>query len=85
VAYIHGVKLRGFIAWGAWLVVHIWQLIGFRNRLLVMFDWIWQYLTYDRAVRLIESNEENRPLSVDADGYNWPEKSAQRRKHAVTK
>jgi len=35
-------------------VVHILQLIGFRNRLVVMINWVWDYLFYDRAVRLIE-------------------------------
>ncbi|MFT3924824.1 MAG: NAD(P)/FAD-dependent oxidoreductase [Myxococcales bacterium] len=46
-------KLSGFLAWLAWLMVHIWYLIGFRNRLLVMFDWAWSYFTYRRGARLI--------------------------------
>jgi NADH dehydrogenase len=53
VAQPFGFKLSGFIAWLAWLVVHIWYLIGFRNRLIVMFEWFWAYLTYKRGARLI--------------------------------
>ncbi len=47
------VKLSGFIAWLAWLVIHIFFLIGFRNRFLVLFEWAWSYLTYERGSRLI--------------------------------
>ncbi len=46
-------RLTGFIAWAAWLAIHIFWLIGFRNRFLVMFQWAWAYLTYDRGVRLL--------------------------------
>jgi NADH dehydrogenase len=46
-------KLSGFVAWVAWLAVHIFFLIGFRNRLVVMFDWAVAYLTYQRHARLI--------------------------------
>jgi NADH dehydrogenase len=53
VASLGWLKLRGFFAWVVWVVVHIYQLVGFRNRLAVMLDWIWNYLFYERAVRLI--------------------------------
>jgi len=46
-------RLHGFLAWVVWLVVHIFFLIGFRNRVLVVFEWAWMYLTYGRGVRLI--------------------------------
>jgi NADH dehydrogenase len=46
-------RLHGFFAWMAWLVVHIAYLIGFRNRLFVLVSWAWTYLTYDRGSRLI--------------------------------
>jgi NADH dehydrogenase len=46
-------RLHGFIAWIAWLFVHIFNLIGFRNRILVMVEWAWAYVTYQRSVRLI--------------------------------
>jgi len=48
-----GVRLTGFSAWLIWTVLHIWKLIGFRNRFSVMFDWIYNYFTYDRSTRLI--------------------------------
>ena len=48
-------KLRfsGFPAWLAWLFVHVFFLIGFRNRILVLLQWAWSYFTYERAARLI--------------------------------
>jgi NADH dehydrogenase len=53
VAQTGKLRLRGLIAWLAWLLVHIWYLIGFRNRFVVLFDWTWSYLTYKRGARLI--------------------------------
>jgi len=47
------VKFGGFLAWMAWLVIHIFFLIGFRNRFLVITQWAWAYLTYQRGARLI--------------------------------
>ncbi len=46
-------KARGMLAWLAWLFVHIYYLIGFKNRLFVMIQWIWSYLTFFRGARLI--------------------------------
>jgi NADH dehydrogenase len=51
-------KLSGYFAWLAWLFVHILYLIGFRNRLLVMIQWAWSYMTYDRGARLITGSNE---------------------------
>jgi NADH dehydrogenase len=45
--------LSGFLAWFAWLAIHIFFLIGFRNRFLVITQWAWAYLTYQRGARLI--------------------------------
>jgi NADH:ubiquinone reductase (H+-translocating) len=45
--------LSGFIAWCAWLFIHIFFLIGFRNRFIVLFEWAWAYLTFQRGARLI--------------------------------
>ena len=53
VAYSFGMQFRGFPAWAVWLVVHLIGLIGFRNRLIVLINWTWDYFFYDRAVRLI--------------------------------
>jgi NADH dehydrogenase len=46
-------QLKGYIGWLAWLFIHILKLVGFRNRILVMIQWAWAYVTYQRAVRLI--------------------------------
>jgi NADH dehydrogenase len=53
IADLGRIKLSGFVAWVAWLVVHIFFLIGFRNRFLVLFSWWWAYVTYERGARLI--------------------------------
>jgi NADH:ubiquinone reductase (H+-translocating) len=53
VAEIRGLRLTGFVAWLAWAVVHILNLIGFRNRVLVALQWLWDYLTFQRGARLI--------------------------------
>jgi NADH dehydrogenase len=50
------VRFGGFMAWMAWLVIHIFFLIGFRNRFLVITQWAWAYLTYQRGARLITGN-----------------------------
>jgi NADH:ubiquinone reductase (H+-translocating) len=48
----------GFIAWVTWLTIHIFFLIGFRNRLAVLFDWVWNYFTFTHGARLITGSEE---------------------------
>src|SRR5690625_3179234 len=53
VAEIRGWHFTGFIAWALWSVVHIFFLIGFRNRFRVFAEWIWYYFTFKRGVRLI--------------------------------
>jgi NADH dehydrogenase len=53
VAVFRGLHLSGVVAWLAWLLVHIFFLIGFRNRFVVLFEWAWAYLTYQRGARLI--------------------------------
>jgi NADH dehydrogenase len=50
---VGGVKLSGFLAWVAWLGIHIFFLIGFRNRALVLFQWAYSYVTFRRGARLI--------------------------------
>lgn len=52
------IHLSGFIAWLAWLLVHIFFLIGFRNRFLVMTEWAWAYFTFQRGARLITGNSD---------------------------
>ena len=53
VAHIFGLEWTGFPAWVMWLVVHIIQLIGFRNKIFVLLNWAWDYFFYERAARLI--------------------------------
>jgi NADH dehydrogenase len=53
VAQVGRLHLTGFIAWLAWLALHIFYLIGFRNRIVVMLDWAWAYFAYRRGSRLI--------------------------------
>lgn len=57
VAYIGGRSFTGMVAWFLWLIVHIYRIIGFRNRILVMVNWAWDFLFYERAVRLILPSE----------------------------
>ncbi|WP_068876578.1 MULTISPECIES: NAD(P)/FAD-dependent oxidoreductase [unclassified Phenylobacterium] len=53
VADLGRIKLTGFPAWLFWCAAHVWFLIGFRNRLQVVLDWIWSYLTFERGARLV--------------------------------
>lgn len=62
VAQRGAIKIYGYPAWIAWLVVHIFFLIGFRNRAAVLFQWAWSYLTYARHARLIATRDWKRPL-----------------------
>jgi NADH dehydrogenase len=57
------VHLSGLPAWLAWLFVHIMFLVGFRNRLAVLFQWAWAYFTFNAGARLITRNfqAESRP------------------------
>jgi NADH dehydrogenase len=60
VADLRGLKLTGFVAWVAWAVIHIFSLIGFRNRILVSFQWLVAYVTYQRGARLITEEPGRR-------------------------
>ena len=53
IAQFGKIHISGYFAWLSWLFVHIFFLIGFRNRLLVMIQWAWSYFTYERGARLI--------------------------------
>ena len=69
VADLGRLELSGFLAWLAWWAIHIFFLIGFRNRVLVMFSWAWSYFTFQRGARLITG--EVRGL-LHADGVVQP-------------
>jgi len=57
VASAFGLSLSGFIAWLAWLFLHLYYLIGFRNRIVVLLNWSWYYWFHERQVRLITAQE----------------------------
>lgn len=57
VAMFKGLEFSGFTAWMAWLLVHIYYLIGFKNRMFVLLQWAWTYLTFRRGARLIIEKE----------------------------
>ncbi|MES2963685.1 MAG: NAD(P)/FAD-dependent oxidoreductase [Bdellovibrionota bacterium] len=57
VAQTSNLRLSGMIAWFAWLLVHIYYLVGFRNRVMVLLEWAWAYLTYRRGAQLITHRE----------------------------
>ena len=67
IAQLGKIHLSGLIAWLSWLFIHIFFLIGFRNRIIVMFQWFWSYVTYERAARLITG--ESRVISVPSMEY----------------
>lgn len=50
---IFGLKLSGWLAWWVWLLIHIYRLSGFRNRIIVLIQWAWSYMTFTRGARLI--------------------------------
>ena len=57
VAMFGGFEFSGFSAWVAWLIVHIYYLIGFKNKLIVLIQWAWTYFTFRRGARLIVEKE----------------------------
>ena len=65
VAMVGNFKFSGLPAWLFWLFVHVYFLIGFRNRLMVMIDWGWAYLTFKRSARVISSSIDAKPGKPD--------------------
>lgn len=80
IAQVGKIKLSGWIAWMTWLFVHIMYLVGFRNRISVLLQWAWAYITWDRGARLIAPSEWARYRPQDAppesDGKGKPEISS---------
>jgi len=58
---LRGFRLSGLFAWLFWLVAHVFFLIGFRNRMVVLTEWIWSYITYQRHARIIIGRERDEP------------------------
>lgn len=50
---IFGIKMQGYIAWLAWMFIHLMLLVGFRNRVVVFLNWMWSYISYQRSIRII--------------------------------
>jgi NADH dehydrogenase len=61
VDFPNGKRLSGFVGWTAWLGLHLVYLMGFRNRANVLVNWAWNYVTYDRAARLLTDDPPRRP------------------------
>jgi NADH dehydrogenase len=72
IAQIGRLHLTGALAWWAWLVLHVVMLIGFRNRLVVLVNWAWNYLTYDRGLRAIIGVRDERRASSSIE---WQERA----------
>ena len=75
VADIKGIHLSGFVAWATWLMVHLWYLIGFANRLLVVIRWAYSFLGHGRGARLITG--EPQPAGVVDAVSRMPARSGQ--------
>ncbi|MDQ8187106.1 NAD(P)/FAD-dependent oxidoreductase [Pelagicoccus sp. SDUM812002] len=72
VAEVKSFRMRGFIAWLAWLFVHLVFLIGFRNKVVVLFQWAYSYLTYRKGARIIHSAEDLDNPSVSKENDPLP-------------
>ncbi len=60
VGTVGGVQMSGKLAWLFWVCVHLFYLIGFRNRLVVLFDWAWAYVSFERSARVFTTEEPRR-------------------------
>lgn len=58
---LHGLRFSGLFAWWFWLAAHVFFLIGFRNRLIVLLNWAWAYWTYQRHARIILGRDNDHP------------------------
>ena len=62
VADIFGIRFAGMFAWFIWLFVHLMSIVGFRNRLMVLIQWFWSYLSYQRGARLIRGKNSHKSV-----------------------
>jgi NADH dehydrogenase len=72
VAMAGRLKMTGFIAWLAWLFVHLWFLVGDRNRVAVMLTWAWSYATYKRGARLITGRVDGIHAESESTSASLP-------------
>lgn len=66
------IQLTGFLAWLTWLGLHLMWLLGFRNRIRVFINWVWNYFTYDRSVRIILDGVD-KPVLPEPKVHGTPE------------
>lgn len=87
IAEAAGMKFKGFVAWLMWLFLHVFFLIGFRNRVSVMFSWFWAYLTRERSARLItgDSDEMKDALTFIRGGSKLDMIGPEKKKVATSK
>jgi NADH dehydrogenase len=79
VADVGGVKMTGLVAWFTWLFVHVLFLIGFRNRVQVLWEWFWAYVTFSRGARLI-TGQSRSIVPAGSEGLPSPEAVEAKRK-----
>lgn len=65
VAELGKIKMKGFIAWVVWMMVHLMSIIGVKNRLFILINWIWQYVAYDQSLRLIIRPSEKKSKKIN--------------------
>lgn len=68
VAEMGRIRLGGFVAWAAWMLVHLMSVIGLKNRVLILINWMWQYATYDQSLRLIIKPAQKTPAPPQSKG-----------------
>jgi NADH dehydrogenase len=63
IADLNGFRFGGWFAWAAWALIHLYFLVGFRNRILVFLQWAWAYVFYTRGARLIADIPVRQPAA----------------------
>lgn len=80
VAVVKDLELSGFLAWLAWLFIHLIFLIGFRNKLIVLFEWAYSYIAFKRSARLIVGEPDNRrrlPSASESPGRQAADRASE--------
>ena len=84
VAQLPNMKFSGIFAWWFWLLLHIYFLIGFRSRLIVLINWAWSYFTYERGARIILGVTQERDLHGSEEEVSTPESGKETRSQTGT-
>ncbi|MDO1446682.1 NAD(P)/FAD-dependent oxidoreductase [Rhodocytophaga aerolata] len=64
---LNGYKTQGIIAWFVWMFVHLISIVGYRNRLVVLMNWMWSYFSYDKGIRLIIGNKKEKQVAREKE------------------